>query len=99
MKVRDIKGVVFAQVSYLSEDVKENLYKRGLWEDLRQECELIALEVLKLGIEDYITARRYAQKRLYQFLRSYGYRKFRRYKWKYIQEEEYILSSIWKILR
>ena len=53
--------------------IRDDLKKRGLYEDLIQEVYLIALEGKSLGSDKEIF--RFLSKRLYRFLRNYGYRR------------------------
>jgi len=83
--VRDYEGLVWKQVAYLPEYVKEYIYKTGQISDLRQEVKLIVLELESQGLK-YIYARRYAQRRLYRFLRNLGLRKSRANKWAFVHD-------------
>jgi len=53
--------------------LKDTLRKDGVWEDLLQELRSAAFEAWKSGMDDAET-RRFAQRRLYAFLKSYGFR-------------------------
>jgi len=58
-------------------DVREDLFSRGLYEDLVDEVYCISLEARNIESDKEIF--KYVSKRLYQFLRNYGYRRIRNY--------------------
>jgi len=53
--------------------VRDTLRKDGLWEDLMQELYSAAFEAWESGMDD-VETRRFAQRHLYAFLKSYGFR-------------------------
>ena len=57
--------------------IREDLFERGLYEDLVDEIYCIVLEAR--NIEDDKEVFRYISKRIYAFLRNYGYRRIRGY--------------------
>ncbi|GAI65546.1 unnamed protein product, partial [marine sediment metagenome] len=66
-------ALCISRVRWLSLHLKDTLRKDGMWEDLMQELRSTAFEAWKSGMDDSET-RRFAQRRLYAFLKSYGFR-------------------------
>ena len=66
-----------ARVRFLSPGMKELMRKEGILEDLIQELYAAAWVAYKkeMSVED---TRRYAQRRIYAFLKAYGFRCYRR---------------------
>ena len=66
-------ALCISRVRWLSLHLRYTLRKDGIWEDLMQELRSTAFEAWKSGMDDSET-RRFAQRRLYAFLKSYGFR-------------------------
>jgi len=66
-------ALCISRVRWLSLHMRYTLRKDGIWEDLMQELLSAAFEAWKSGMDDAET-RRFAQRRLYAFLKSYGFR-------------------------
>jgi len=84
--------IAFGQYRYLPKQLKEELQERGYMDDLRQELYLSALLAAKQS-EDYKEIRRFIQRRIYYFLKEYGFRKtastyFYRYSWGIFKRKE-----------
>ena len=66
-------ALCISRVRWLSLHLKYTLRKNGIWEDLMQELRSTAFEAWQSGMDDAET-RNFAQRRLYAFLKSYGFR-------------------------
>ncbi len=66
-------ALCISRVRWLSLHLRYTLRRDGIWEDLMQELRSAAFEAWKSGMDDSET-RRFAQRRLYAFLKSYGFR-------------------------
>jgi hypothetical protein len=66
-------ALCISRLRWLSVDMKDLLRKEGLWEDLIQELYAAALFAWKQGMDEAET-RRYAHRRIYAFLKAYGFR-------------------------
>ena len=66
-------ALCISRVRWLSLHLRDTLRKDGVWEDLMQELHSAAFEAWKSGMDDAET-RRFAQRRLYAFLKAYGFR-------------------------
>jgi len=77
-------ALCFSRVRWLSPVMRELLHKEGLWEDLIQELYAAAFFAWQSGMDDTET-RRYAARRLYACLKSYG---FRQYNGRYFKREK-----------
>ncbi len=69
-------GMCFTQLRFLTCMMKDKLREDGLWEDLIHELFIAALEAFRQG-RDKVDARRFASRRIYAYLKSYGYTKYR----------------------
>ncbi len=67
-------AICLSRLRWVSPEMKRLLQKESLWEDLIQELYATAFEAWKSGIDD-IETRRFAQRRIYAFLRACGFRK------------------------
>ena len=65
-------ALAFQRLKFLPTLLKEQLAREGLWEDLVQEVYTAALEAWQEGMDDRKTFC-HAARRLYQFLKAYGY--------------------------
>jgi len=73
-----------SRVRWLSPSMKYLMRKERIWEDLIQEMYAAAFFAWKQGMDD-TEARRFAARRLYAFLKAYG---FRHYRGRYIKREK-----------
>lgn len=73
-----------SRVRWLSPHMKYLMRKERIWEDLIQEMYAAAFFAWKQGMDD-TEARRFAARRLYAFLKAYG---FRHYRGRYIKREK-----------
>jgi len=69
--------VCISRIRWLPPALREILQKQGLWEDLMQELYTAAFSAWEQGMDNAET-RRYAVRCLYAFLKSYGFRPYRR---------------------
>jgi len=67
--------IAFGQYRYLPVEVKKELNARGYLDDLRQELYLSGILAVRSGLKDYKEIRRFVQRRIYRFLKDYGFRK------------------------
>jgi hypothetical protein len=70
-------ALCISRVRWLSQSVRYLLRKEGIWEDLIQELYATAFEAWQSGLDD-IETRRFAGRRLYAFLKAYGFCVYRR---------------------
>ncbi len=70
----------------IPQDIRRDLKKRGLHDDLEAEIVLIAFEGMKKYPQKDKEYLNFVGRRLYRFLRNYGYRRPRGYN-SYIREE------------
>ena len=66
-------ALCISRVRWISSYMRELLWKESLWEDLIQELLAAAFEAWKSGMDD-IETRRFAQRRMYAFLKANGFR-------------------------
>jgi len=66
----------FSRVRFLPAWLKEQLRHQGIWEDLVQETYCTAWEAWRKGLSELETDR-FMARRVYAFLRDYGYRVYR----------------------
>jgi hypothetical protein len=66
-------ALCISRVRWLSLHLRYVLKKDGIWEDLMQELYSAAFDAWKSGMDDAET-RRFAQRRIYSFLKAYGFR-------------------------
>lgn len=88
-----IRMTFVAMKRTIPQHIRQDLRDRGLHEDLEQEISIIAYEGMQLyPLEgnDYLN---FAGRRLYRFLRNYGYRRTRGYN-SYVREDIGIIPQI-----
>jgi hypothetical protein len=66
-------ALCMSRIRWLSLQMRIILKKEGIWEDLMQELYSAAFDAWKSGMDDAET-RSFAQKRIYSFLKAYGFR-------------------------
>lgn len=66
-------AICISRIRWLSLQMRIILKKEGIWEDLMQELYSAAFDAWKSGMDD-AEVRNFAQRRIYSFLKAYGFR-------------------------
>ena len=73
----DLAGACFSTLRFMPERIRWQLHKAGLWEDLVQEIYLTAWQAYREGLDRHEASRLMGRK-IYAFLKAYGYRPYRK---------------------